>query len=211
VYILYSDGHGVVGHEVSGFLKENLPIDLDNALKTKHKNILTDNIHDIITEVFLDTNYKLCTSDIIDSTFSGSTCVSLIYTPQKLICANVGDSRAVLGKYVNGEWVSHNLSRDHKPTEKDEADRILKKGGRIQPFKDEDTGEFIGPQRVWLKEDDIPGLAMTRSYGDRVAATAGTISDPEITEYKFTEDDKFFIVASDGVWEFIESQEVRIF
>ena len=32
----------------------------------------------------------------------------------------------------------------------------------------------------------------------------------EIFEYKFTEDDKFFIVASDGVWEFIESQEVNI-
>jgi serine/threonine protein phosphatase PrpC len=33
---------------------------------------------------------------------SGSTCVTLIYTPEKLLCANAGDSRAVLGRCVNG-------------------------------------------------------------------------------------------------------------
>jgi serine/threonine protein phosphatase PrpC len=111
--------------------------------------------------------------------FSGSTCVSLIYTPEKVICANVGDSRAVLGKYVNGEWVSHNLSRDHKPCDKDESIRIKKRGGRIEPIR-EDDGEFVGPMRVWLKEDDIPGLAMSRSFGDRVAASVGVIAEPGI-------------------------------
>ncbi len=76
-------------------------------------------------------------------------------------------------------WISHNLSRDHKPSEKDEALRIKKRGGRIQPFKDED-GEFIGPARVWIKEEEIPGLAMSRSFGDRVAASVGVIAEPGI-------------------------------
>jgi serine/threonine protein phosphatase PrpC len=49
---------------------------------------------------------------------------------------------------------------------------------------------------------------MSRSFGDRVAASVGVIAEPEIFEYKFQEDDKFMIVASDGVWEFIESPEV---
>ena len=31
----------------------------------------------------------------------------------------------------------------------------------------------------------------------------------EITEWELTPDDKFFIIASDGVWEFIESEEVK--
>jgi serine/threonine protein phosphatase PrpC len=73
---------------------------------------------------------------------SGSTCVTLIYTPEKLLCANAGDSRAVLGRCVNGgiktnktAWVSHDLSRDHKPSEKDEAERIIKRRGRIEPFR----------------------------------------------------------------------------
>lgn len=62
---------------------------------------------------------------------------------------------------------------------------------------------------MWLREDDIPGLAMSRSFGDRVAASVGVIAEPEITEYKFHDEDKFMIIASDGVWEFIESDEVR--
>jgi len=34
--------------------------------------------------------------------YSGSTCVTVFYTPQKLMCANVGDSRAIVGRFVNG-------------------------------------------------------------------------------------------------------------
>jgi len=49
---------------------------------------------------------------------------------------------------------------------------------------------------------------MTRSFGHRVAASVGVIAEPEIIEYKFHEDDKFMIIASDGVWEFIQSHEV---
>ena len=112
-------------------------------------------------------------------------------------------------------WVAHDLSRDHKPSDKDECQRIVARKGRVEPFKDE-NGEFIGPARVWLKEDDIPGLAMSRSFGDQVAASVGCIPEPgnknvfilEIKEWKFTKDDMFFILASDGVWEFIESDEV---
>ena len=48
---------------------------------------------------------------------------------------------------------------------------------------------------------------MTRSFGDRVAATVGVMSEPEIKEFKFEEGDKFMIIASDGIWEFISSQE----
>ena len=48
---------------------------------------------------------------------------------------------------------------------------------------------------------------MTRSFGDRMAATVGVISEPEIKEYIFNPNDKFMIIASDGIWEFISSQE----
>jgi len=36
----------------------------------------------------------------------------------------------------------------------------------------------MGPLRVWMKDQDLPGLAMTRSMGDGCAAEAGAISIP---------------------------------
>lgn len=57
--------------------------------------------------------------------------------------------------------------------------RILKQGGRIEPFKDDDEG-FIGPPRVWLADEDLPGLAMSRSFGDRLAASVGVVAVPGI-------------------------------
>lgn len=213
LYLAVCDGHGVEGHEVSGFIKNVLPKDLSNSLF--HKDILTNNInlkkkiYNIIGETFIKVNEKLISNESINSIFSGTTCVSVIYTPIRLICANIGDSRAVLGRFDKNlkKWISINLSRDHKPTEEDEAKRIYRKGGRIKPYIDEETGEEVGPQRVWVKDDEVPGLAMTRSFGDRVASIAGTICVPEIKEYNFNEDDKFLIIASDGVWEFIQSEE----
>ena len=212
IYMSVCDGHGVEGHFVSDFIKETLPYDMSENLK--NQNILTENekekekIYQIIKETFIMANEKLVDNEEINSLFSGSTCVSLIYTPEKLIVPNIGDSRAVLGRLINkekNEYKAIDLSRDHKPTEKDEAQRIIENDGRIQPFTED--GEFVGPERVWIKEEEVPGLAMTRSFGDRVAATVGVMSEPEIKEFLFDEGDKFMIIASDGIWEFISSQE----
>ena len=207
IYMSVCDGHGVEGHFVSEFIKEVLPYYMSENLK--ERNILkeTELVHKIITETFLIVNNMLVDNENINSLFSGSTCVSVIFTPERLIVPNIGDSRAVLGRFdkATGKYKAIELSRDHKPTEKDEAKRILENDGRIQPFIED--GEFVGPQRVWIKDEEVPGLAMTRSFGDRVAATVGVVSEPEIKEFNFDENDKYMIIASDGIWEFISSQE----
>ena len=213
IYMSVCDGHGIEGHNVSGYIKKILPKLLSTKLhgidlETSSSSI-SSKIHKIIKDTFVKSNTSLVNNPEVNSTFSGSTCVSVIYTPTKLICPNIGDSRAVIGKCNSstGAWTSYDLTRDHKPTEKDEEARVLMNNGRIQPFVDEETGQFVGPQRVWIKEDEVPGLAMTRSFGDQVAHLVGVIAEPEITEYEFKEEDKFFLVASDGVWEFITSNE----
>jgi len=209
IYFSVCDGHGVEGHFVSEFIKEVLPYYMSENLK--NRDILSDEnkemIHQIISDTFIMVNNMLVSNEEINSLFSGSTCVSVIYTPQRLIVPNIGDSRAVLGRFDKntGKYKAIELSRDHKPTEKDEAKRIYENNGRIQPFTED--GEFVGPQRVWIKEEEVPGLAMTRSFGDRVAATVGVMSEPEIKEFDFDENDKYMIIASDGIWEFISSQE----
>ena len=71
------------------------------------------------------------------------------------------------------------------------------------------NGEPIGPLRVWLKYDDIPGLAMTRSLGDGLAQKVGVSPEPEVMEFRLSKDYKFLVIASDGVWEFLSNEEVR--
>ena len=62
--------------------------------------------------------------------------------------------------------------------------------------------------RVWLKNENSPGLAMSRSIGDRVAHQVGVIHEPEVLEVALREQDVFVVLASDGVWEFLSNDEV---
>ena len=210
IYLGVCDGHGMFGQDVSGYLVNTLPQNMNaNLLNGNISSLSTESnekLFPIISSTFISTNIDMIEDERVDSSFSGSTCVTLFYTPSRLICANVGDSRCVLGKFDGKNWKSKNLSRDQKPSEQDEYERIINAGGRIESFKDE-NGNCIGPERVWLKEDDVPGLAMSRSFGDEVAHLVGVITDPEINEYFFSEEDKFIIIASDGLWEFISSDE----
>lgn len=40
------------------------------------------------------------------------------------------------------------------------------------------NGDFLGPMRVWIKEGSVPGLAMSRSFGDKIASNIGVIASP---------------------------------
>jgi len=63
-------------------------------------------------------------------------------------------------------------------------------------------GMFYGPKRVWLKNKQVPGLAMTRSIGDMAAASVGVTAEPEIKVFlNLSQRDKFLVIASDGIWD----------
>jgi len=57
-------------------------------------------------------------------------------------------------------------------------------------------------------DEDKPGLAMTRSLGDIIAKKIGVISEPDIFEYEIKQNDKFIVIASDGIWEYLTNEEV---
>jgi hypothetical protein len=56
-------------------------------------------------------------------------------------------------------------------------ERIIGRGGRVDTYHDAE-GKPLGPFRVWLRDQEIPGLAMARSFGDVVASQVGVICDP---------------------------------
>jgi serine/threonine protein phosphatase PrpC len=210
IYMGVCDGHGDYGHEISSFLVTNLPLVLGNFLRIfniKDISLIdSETLLPIVANSCTQVNQNLYSEKNIDCNFSGTTCVSLIYTSKKVFCINIGDSRCIVGKFDGSNWKSENLSNDHKPQSVKEKERIIKSGGIIRQSVDA-KGEFIGPQRVWVKDGDVPGLAMTRSFGDEIAHQIGVICEPEIIEYKLHEEDKFIILASDGIWEFMTNQE----
>lgn len=79
------------------------------------------------------------------------------------------------------------LSNDHKPEIQSEKTRILKAGGKVHPMHDF-HGKNVGPPRVWLKNIQAPGLAMSRSFGDSLAHTVGVSNEPEILKFDLEND-----------------------
>ena len=72
----------------------------------------------------------------------------------------------------------------------------------------DEAGNPVGPKRVWQKTANVPGLAMSRSFGDRAASEVGVVCIPEITEWELGPDDRVVVVASDGLWEFLSNEQV---
>jgi serine/threonine protein phosphatase PrpC len=186
------DGHGTEGHLVSNLIKTNfLPCLEKHVLNASPEIALQKAVNDISEKVLFSK---------IDTLFSGSTFVGVLLQGDNLYCANVGDSGAVLGSF-NAGWKSRKLSFEHKPNREDEANRILSKGGRISSHLQG------GPLRIWYQDENAPGLAMTRSIGDKASREIGLISEAEIKTFKLHQMDKFLILASDGLWEFVSEQE----
>lgn len=109
------------------------------------------------------------------------------------------------------KWISHPLSTDHEPGHVKERARIESRGGAVRPTRDGRSGLYVGPQRVWnlAAGGHVPGLAMSRSIGDRVATEVGVISDPVVTYHNLSRSrDRSVVLASDGVWQFMSNSEV---
>lgn len=76
----------------------------------------------------------------------------------------------------------------------EEAERIIQCKGRVFCLHDEP-----GVHRVWLPDDETPGLAMSRAFGDYCVKDYGLISVPEVTQRDITSRDQFVVLATDGV------------
>ena len=215
------DGHGPNGHFVSEYASEFIPSKIINHPEiTKLSNPesvyikLKENNCEIITQAFLDADNQLRTMEF-DISESGCTCCLIIHIGTHIICANTGDSRAIVvydkatdsnSKILNS-LESVPLSMDYKPDHPEEMERIISAGGVVEQMKD-NTGELAGPYRVWLKGKDYPGLAMSRSLGDLKAKSVGVIADPGILEYDLNKSTKYIVACSDGVWEFLNNEVV---
>ena len=221
------DGHGFNGNIISEYLKENLINKIGQHPQIKslknleyiYSQFVKDN-YKIIREIFFELDNELLNNEkLIDINLSGSTCILLIQIGDNIISANIGDSKAILVyEDINvsncadeyNKYKSIKLSRDCTPYIETEKMRILINGGNVIQLKNSINQEN-GPLRIYLKGDNIPGLSITRSFGDRIGKKIGMISNPVINEYTLNKSVKFIIIASSGVWKFIKEKEILNF
>jgi len=220
------DGHGSYGDLCSYRAADDVPNNLVLALEREGGLAALDGVHmqDVYKRAFTITDESMHSDRTIDDSLSGTTAITLLQKGDKLFVANVGDSRAIIATMQNGKLKSSPLSSDQTPYRKDERERLKKCGARIltcdqiegNDVVHENFGVELGeeidtdgdPPRVWDATLEKPGCAFSRSIGDNVGKGVGVCADPEILEWNLTPDDKFAVIASDGVFEFITSQNV---
>ncbi|OVA20672.1 Protein kinase domain [Macleaya cordata] len=108
----------------------------------------------------------------------------------KLFVANAGDCRTILCRGGH----SFPLSKDHIASSLEERERVIRAGGQVK----------------WLVDTWRVGsaaLQVTRSIGDDDLKPAVT-AEPEITETILTSEDEFLVMASDGLWDVVNNEEV---
>lgn len=176
-------------------------------------------VKNLTVETYMQISNAMKTHGGFECKHSGTTAVTLTVTKDSFLVSNVGDSRCIIFRQmmanlpstsskVISDWAAESLSRDHKPNLSGESERIISMNGRIDYYKDSD-GRRVGPSRVYAKDEEGPGLAMSRSLGDTVAEKLGVIATPDFKLFKRMADrDRAIVVCSDGVTEFLSNERI---
>lgn len=176
----------------------------DESGREKGSKITPMEIKEALGLAFARMDYALrkTTTQQGEFDFVGSTGIVVLINQEYIVCANVGDSRAILCR--DGAGVD--LSEDHKPEAPDERKRIEKAGGTVAQ---------IGPcYRV-----DGWGLNLSRAFGDFHYKARSDLepweqkvsAEPEIRIVKLEEPgkrDSFVVLGCDGVFELLRNQDV---
>lgn len=194
------DGHG--GGDVSKILvdKDKINIQKYFCLTTSPiaKELNRRNAFNNLTiKLFNRIQEKLKNSYISSNTMGSTALIVLIYPKNGkqdkfgLKVINLGDSRAITCNKYN---IGIQLTLDHKPHLFCEKSRICQMGGIISESDDDDPR--------------INGMSVSRSFGDLDNKFISQV--PDIYDYELFEE-KFIILACDGIWDVLQTQIVTDF
>jgi len=175
------DGHG--GSQAAQYCKDKVGKALVNAVE------FPQDPEQALTEAILTVDKNYLRDARKHNRDDGTTLILCMVQGDTVTCANVGDSRAVL---VKCDGNVEPLSYDHKPNSDSEKARIEALGGKVV---------FWG---VWRVEGI---LAVSRAIGDRMLKKFVS-AQPDFVSANITADDTYMVMASDGLWDVMENDEV---
>ncbi|KAJ8476924.1 hypothetical protein OPV22_020651 [Ensete ventricosum] len=174
------DGHG--GRAAVDFVSEKLGKNIVAALDEPEKE-------ENKAEMAIKAGYLTTDRDFLTQGVSSGACAATVLLRDgELHVANVGDCRVVLSR----KGVADALTDDHRAGREDERNRIENSGGYV-----------TCRNGIWRVQDS---LAVSRAIGD-LNMKEWIISEPETETVQLTPDCEFLILASDGLWDKVESQE----
>ncbi|KAH7677908.1 Protein-serine/threonine phosphatase protein [Dioscorea alata] len=173
------DGHG--GTNASEFASKNLGEHIIEEVRTRADEC---EIEEAVRFGYLKTDAEFLKEDA----GGGTCCVTALLRNGNLVVSNAGDCRAVLSR--NG--MAEALTSDHRPSRKDERDRIESFGGYVECCRG-----------TWRLQGS---LAVSRGIGD-AHLKQWVIPEPETSTVSIKPECEFLILASDGLWDKVSNQE----
>lgn len=206
------DGHGPKGHEVSASVAQSVLKKLALLRTEVDGRFLMDMWDMIQTELSL--------SDV-PTFLSGTTGSIVVKDGDQFWMAQTGDSTIVILQDEGEMWSGRKVCLDHRCGRMCEMARITEIGGEVKLQRDEhriflsdDRWEYVESELegksidewerhlIDTKREYLPGLAVSRAFGDELAHYAGLTHTPEV--YNCIIPTKGFagiLVASDGLWD----------
>eukprot|EP00049_Salpingoeca_infusionum_P002874 m.60815 g.60815 ORF g.60815 m.60815 type:complete len:229 (+) comp11838_c0_seq3:930-1616(+) len=123
----------------------------------------------------------------------GCTATTLLTINGIVYAANVGDTKAVVGRWKEDKFTCLPLTKDHTATQYEERMRIEKAGGTVT------NGRIQGIMEI------------SRSIGDGRFKSLGVTAQPNIARCTLTAQDKFLLIACDGLWDCMTPLEAAQF
>lgn len=171
------DGYGPNGFLVSAFLSTKLPA----ALFRKVASVDIDSVKAALKAAYSDCE-TLLEDTTIDISKSGCGCLTLLFINSTLLCANIGTSRAVIGKLIHSTWAVYQLSWD---TASSCLPSVLTNIRRLKRGK------------LAMEEGKKAGFGMS---------SASSIQ-PDIESIQIGSGDRFVIIGTQELWQVITSWE----
>lgn len=208
------DGHGPRGEDASNFCRVNLP-----DVCVRHAAFKRSPFEALVAS-FEGTHRRFVAPSTeqagVDTAVSGTTAVVVMFQGTKWMCANVGDSRAMIATArPDGRpgLIAQPISNDHKPQRTDERQRIAKSAAKV--LSERTLGiEGGDPNKLYVcrvHNGSIRyGVLFTRSIGDADGhANLGLTAKPEIKQGTIDPSrDRAMVIATDGVWDYFDERAV---
>jgi len=216
------DGHGTAGHRCAalarGFLPERIFGD-PNLLNSPEQ---------VLTDAFREAQEEMLRREPQQTLNSGTTATVALVLEEGdqwrneasrqrvqlgtfVYTAHVGDSRAVLatrgdddgGSGSSGAFTVTALTRDHRPDDETEAERVKSAGGAVRPHGGGKRARVISSQ------PGHPGYALTRSLGLASGLECGIIPEPQVSSHQVRPDaEALLVLGTDGLFEFCSGRTV---